>query len=156
MHGTCHWLINIVKGALQNTNLKIENPAKDKELKEGVTSLKILESAGKEASEMGVTVGDDVQLGEFKSTVTGIEKEDGGLVLKIADAYMGGNNNKMDTGEETTSETQTITEVSVFVKRENTRMEDPHAISIAFNLARLHETSGRTIAAVPAPDPAGP
>ncbi|OEU21277.1 TPR-like protein [Fragilariopsis cylindrus CCMP1102] len=39
-------------------------------------------------------------------------------------------------------------DLSVFVKRENSRMDDPHAISIAFNLARLHETSGRNLAAI--------
>ena len=144
--GTIRHEDNSMFFAFVDTTLKVENPAKDEEPKEGMTSLKILESAGKEASGLPFKVGDDVQVGEFTSTVTGIEKEDGGLVLKIADAYMGETNNKMDVDEE--EKAAAIAEVSVSVKRENRRMEDPHAISIAFNLARLHEASGKTLAAV--------
>ncbi len=138
-----------------DTSLKIENPAKDGELTEGVTSLKVLESGGKEASELAVKVGDDIKLGEsFTSKVASIEKEDSGLLLKIDDAYMGEakkeadkeNNMEEEKSDEATSEP--IVDVSVLVKRENSRMEDPHAISIAFNLARLHETSGRNLAAI--------
>ena len=140
-----------------NTNLKIENPAKDEELKEGVTSLKVLESEGKEVSELPIKVGDDVKLGaSFKSQVTSIEKEDFGLVLKIEDAYMGEtqsnvdkeNNKEKEDGTSNEATPDVILDISVFLKRENSRMDDPHAISIAFNMARLHETSGRNLAAI--------
>jgi len=136
------------------SNLKIENPLKDEKKKEGLTSLKILESEGKDASDLVVKVGDDIRLGEsFKSRVTDIKKEDKILVLHINHAY-NGEEKKADTGdkmEEVSKEepdAEIANDVSVLVKRENSRMEDPHAISIAFNLARLHETSGRNLAAI--------
>ncbi len=137
------------------TSLKIENPAKDGELKEGITAIKILESEGKEATDLAIKVGDDIKLGEsFSSTVASIDKEDSGLVLKIADAYMGeakkeeDKENAMEEEKVEEAAPEVIADVAVFVKRENSRMEDPHAISIAFNLARLHEASGRNLAAI--------
>lgn len=137
-----------------DSGVKIENPSKDEYLKEGVTSLKVLESAGKEASDLPVAVGDEIQLGEtFKTKIAGIDKEDTGLVLRIDDAYMGETKKENDKenkdGESNEPQkVESIADASVLVKRENSRMGDPHAISIAFNLARLHETSGRNIAAI--------
>ena len=137
-----------------DSNLKIENSLKDEEKKEGLTSLKVLQSEGKEASDLAVKVGDDIRLGEsFKSRVTDIKKGDKILVLHINHAYKGeekkeDTGDKMEEGSKEEPDTEIAHEVSVLVKRENSRMEDPHAISIAFNLARLHETSGRNLAAI--------
>jgi len=149
---------NIMFFGYVDSALKIENPSKDEELKEGVTSLKVLESGGKEASDLSVKVGDEIRLGEsFKSKVASIEKEDTGLALRIDDAYMGekkkenekeNKEEKEGESKDETPEPEVVMDVSVFVKRENSRMEDPHAISIAFNMARLHETSGRNLAAI--------
>ena len=128
-----------------DSNLKIENSLKDEEKKEGLTSLKVLQSEGKEASDLAVKVGDDIRLGEsFKSRVTDIKKGDKILVLHINHAYKGeekkeDTGDKMEEGSKEEPDTEIAHEVSVLVKRENSRMEDPHAISIAFNLARLHE-----------------
>lgn len=154
---------NIMFIGYVDTNLKIENPSKDENLKEGVTSLKILNSEGKEASELAVEVGDEIQLGvnTFTSKISSIDKEENGLVLRIDDAYMGEprkinndenkeNNNEesKETAQPETPEPEAVPDVSVLVKRENTRLEDPHAISIAFNMARLHETIGKNLAAI--------
>lgn len=135
-----------------DTHLTVEIPAKDSENNKGVTSLKILDSEGKEVADLAVKVGDDIRLGEsFGSRVVGIEKDGSNLVLQINDAYKGESKKEGEVDmmeEDPKGEESPEIVISVFVKRENSRMEDPHAISIAFNLARLHETAGRNLAAI--------
>ena len=151
--GTIRHKDNMIFFGYVDCDLKIKNPAKSEE-EDGATSLKVLQSEGKEESDLAVKIGDDIRLGEsFESRIVGIEKESTGLVLRIDDAYKG--EKKIDdeetkTDEETKegSDSKKNSDLSVFVKRENSRMDDPHAISIAFNLARLHETSGRNLAAI--------
>eukprot|EP00536_Pseudo-nitzschia_multiseries_P009800 jgi/Psemu1/201676/e_gw1.284.35.1 len=127
---------------------------------EGSNVLTIVASEGKQASDLAVKVGDDIQLGEdFHSRVVAIEPEGDVLVLKIEDSYKGQPppKPKTDTDENQPAEGDKDADkpepvapetVLVRVKRENSRMEDPLAISIAFNLARLHETAGRNLAAI--------
>jgi len=151
--GTIRHLDNKMFFGYFDCDLKIENPGKD-EGEKGVTLLKVLQSEGKEESDLVVKIGDDIRIGEsFDSRVAGIEKEGKGLALRIDNVYKEEKEKddedikiEEDTNEK--SDPEKNTDVSVFVKRENSRMDDPHAISIAFNLARLHETSGRTIAAI--------
>lgn len=38
--------------------------------------------------------------------------------------------------------------ITIFVKRENRRLDNPSAISIAFNMARLHEVAGRILPSI--------
>lgn len=128
-------------------DLEIESPGKLEDEK-GLSSLKISQSEEKKASELVLKVGDGIRLGEsFESKVIGIEKEDKGLVLILNNAYKG---EKKATTEERNidGENSETTNIPVFVQRENSRLDDPHAISIAFNLARLHETAGRNLAAI--------
>lgn len=62
------------------------------------------------------------------------------------------NDDKMDTSEDKDKADEIkkgeTKQVSMYIKRENRRLENQSAISIAFNLARLHEAAGRTLAAV--------
>jgi RNA polymerase-associated protein CTR9 len=157
-----------------DTQLKLEY----QESGEGTTSLKIVESGGKDASELPVRVGDHVRLGtSFESQVIEIEKEGDIFSVKIKDAFKGEKtegaaeskegekkteepkegeskeNDKMDESKDDANEAKETEfkekkAIALFVKRENHRLDKPSAISIAFNLARSHEAVGRTLAAV--------
>ena len=52
------------------------------------------------------------------------------------------------TTQEPAEELPPPTPLNFFFKRENKRLENPQAITIAFNIARVHENAGRTLAAV--------
>lgn len=81
--------------------------------------------------------GDHISLGEdFTTEVTELK----GKEMKVKDNFV-----LHDTGNEQESSEKKL---PLRVKRSNSRLSLPSAISIAFNLARLHEASGRTIAAV--------
>ena len=116
--------------------------------------------------------------GFFQSRLVEVAKEGDFLSLRIKDSYEGEKTDKeiaskdsekkksteagkesKESGEkdeskekdEKDSERSAPKEkkmVSLFVKRENRRLDNPSAITIAFNLARLHEAVGRTLAAV--------
>lgn len=143
-----------------DSQLKIEIPSTNStsEKDGGSTSLKIVGSEGKETSDLDIKIGDEIRLGStFESEIIGIEKESNTLVLSIKEAYNGetkeneGASNKEGESNKDSDDMETDTvvkEISVFVKRENNRLDDPVAISIAFNLARLHEATARTVAAV--------
>jgi len=146
-----------------DANVGVKNPwTKGEETKEeeeeekekGSKVLTIIESEGKKASDLAVQVGDDVKLGEdFTSRIVAVDEEGGVLVLKLEDAYKGQSKPETDENDEnddkpTEGSDEAPKAVAVLVKRENSRMEDPLAISIAFNLARLHETAGRNLAAI--------
>lgn len=87
-----------------------------------------------------VKVGDHVRLGEklFYSQVSSVKNGQ----IKLRQKYI-------PPKEEADSDTQMVQETErLFVKRANQRLANPSAVSVAFNLARLHEAAGRTIAAV--------
>ncbi|KAL3919817.1 MAG: hypothetical protein SGILL_003565 [Bacillariaceae sp.] len=132
----------------------IVNPLKGDD-EEGVKVLKVIGMAGKDASDLSVKAGDDIRVGEtFVTQVEAVEKDDGSLVLRINDSYKGEKKKKeddaMDVDGESKDESaqEDAKELSVSVKRENTRLSDPVALSIAFNMARLHEASGKPLAAI--------
>ncbi len=82
-------------------------------------------------------VGDHIRLGsDFESEVDEISGER----LKLKQKLM------VPVTELETS--KDVTKMKLFVKRTNERLSNPSAISITFNLARLHEAAGRTVAAV--------
>lgn len=84
-----------------------------------------------------VKVGDEIQLGdEFESVITALD----GSMVTIKDAF--------STSNEENSETPQPEAMALSVKRPNQRLRDPMAVSVAFNLARLHEAAGRIIPAV--------
>ena len=137
-------------------SLNVENPCKGEE--DGISSLAVLENNGKEPSDVALQPGDDIRLGaDFETKVEAVERGDGHLVLKIKDAYKGvkaqteTDGSKMDVdgeSKEEGKEAEDPKQISVFVKRENTRLSDPIAVSIAFNIARLHEAAGKPLAAI--------
>ncbi|KAG7357610.1 tetratricopeptide repeat protein [Nitzschia inconspicua] len=136
-----------------DSNITIANPRKGED-EEGVTTLSVLNSDGRSEEDLLLQPGDDIRInGAFETEIEAIQKGDGGLVLQIKDPYKGEKTQKekdesnMEVDGEM-KETDDPTEFSVFVKRENNRLKDPVAISIAFNLARLHEAAGRTLAAI--------
>eukprot|EP00529_Nitzschia_sp_RCC80_P007405 CAMPEP_0113498042 /NCGR_PEP_ID=MMETSP0014_2-20120614/30941_1 /TAXON_ID=2857 /ORGANISM="Nitzschia sp." /LENGTH=1322 /DNA_ID=CAMNT_0000391999 /DNA_START=94 /DNA_END=4062 /DNA_ORIENTATION=- /assembly_acc=CAM_ASM_000159 len=139
--------------------INIENPAADIALGEDGTKLvKVVQSSGTDPSTLPIKVGDDIRIGKsFESTVEKIEKENNTVVLSLKDPFSGekGESEKSSSDDKENSaagseeaEAPLEAELSVSVKRENARLDDPLAISIAFNLARLHETSGRILPAV--------
>ena len=86
---------------------------------------------------VALKVGDHVRLGDvFESEVDEIN----GQQLKLKQTFM-----VPETEEETPKDG---TKMKLSVKRTNERLGNPSAISVAFNLARLHEAAGRTVAAV--------
>lgn len=135
-------------------DMKIANPTAVDAGEEGTKSLKIVGSIGKEPSDLAIVVGDDVRVGEaFESTVESVKKEGDSLVLNIKDAFKGEKKaapEPCSEGKEgeAPEDQPNDAELTLYVKRENTRMDDPLAISIAFNLARLHEAAGRTLPAI--------
>jgi RNA polymerase-associated protein CTR9 len=127
-----------------DTELQLEKPP---ESEEGTTTLKIAESSGKEASSVPLRIDDHIRLGKsFESQIVEIASEDGSLVLKIKKPYKEEKDEENEDRENEAKEENRS--IPLFVKRENHRLDSPKAISIAFNLARLHETGGRTLAAV--------
>ena len=97
----------------------------------------VLEVVGDAAiSALSVKVGDHVRIGStFESEVLSIESSEGVILITV-------------TGEWKALEGESETTSKLFVKRGNKRLDKPKAISIAFNLARLHEAVGRTLAAI--------
>ena len=89
-------------------------------------------AAGVEA--IGLQAGDDLSLspGGIEATVTEVSKSDDGTVLLVLKDAI---DCPAPTGQ-------------LAVKRSNGRLRNPSSISIAFNLARLHEASGRIIPAI--------
>lgn len=83
-----------------------------------------------------IKVGDHVRIGkEFESEVIDVSE----TILKLKDGY---------APSSTDEESQDALPMILFVKRTNKILSKFSAISIAFNVARLHEATGRTIAAI--------
>ena len=136
-----------------DTALKLTPPAGISD--EGTTSLKVSSSIGTEVSSLPIRVGDHVRVGDaFETRIVEINSVDEGIEIKMKDAYKGSNKDKEDKeneekqGDGEESQEGTTKDLPLHVKRENRRLEKPAAISIAFNLARLHEAVGRTLASV--------
>ena len=110
-----------------STNVRAEAAAG-----EGGRTLRVVSSAAGMAA-VGLRAGDDVSFGKgIEGTVTEVAEGDDGairLVLKAA----------VDLPAPA---------CQLAVKRSNGRLRHPLAVSIAFNLARLHEAAGRTIPAI--------
>lgn len=80
-----------------------------------------------------VKIGDQIRIGNiFTTQVLNVN----GKKITVKNKYV-----DSETGS-------TLVQHTIFVRRGNGRLGNASAISIAFNIARLHETAGRTIAAV--------
>ena len=93
----------------------------------------IVASSQADVESLGVKEGDDISLeGEIETAIREISKgDDGAIHIVVKD--------NIDL---------IALESKVSVKRGNGRLENPSSISISFNLARLHESSGRMVAAI--------
>lgn len=105
---------------------------------DGKSVLKIVDVSETDLPSLAVSVGDHIKLKEnFYSVIESVTVKDGSVILTAKDSF-----DPMETPEETEGP------LSVFVKRENNILKIPAAITIAFNLARLHEATGCTMAAI--------
>lgn len=144
-----------------DTTLQVQYEASE----EGTTSLKVTNADGKKATDIGLLSGDHVRVGEsFESQVVNIVEDGDTMTLELKDPLKTdkpkpkakeskeGDTDEAKEGEskenESNEEAQGKKVATLFVKRENGRLDQASAISIAFNLARLHEVVGRTLAAV--------
>ncbi len=113
----------------------------------GTSSVTVTNSNGKDASVLGLVVGDYVKIGDsFESQIVTIDIE-GSFKIELKDKLtkikpVEVEGDTMDTDDEPTKT------AALFVRRENSRLDHAPAISVVFNLARLHEVVGRTLAAV--------
>jgi RNA polymerase-associated protein CTR9 len=105
---------------------------------DGKSVMKILDVSETNLPSLAVSVGDHIKLkDDFFSVIESITAKDGSVILTTKDSF-----DPMETPEESKEP------LSVFVKRENNILKIPAAITIAFNLARLHEVTGCTMAAI--------
>jgi RNA polymerase-associated protein CTR9 len=89
-------------------------------------------------------VGDHVRLGDsFESEIIEITDENDSLSVQISDTFI-----PPSASSESEEDTVETTPVPLAIKRENGRLANPPALTIAFNIARLHEAAGNTIAAI--------
>lgn len=142
-----------------DTSLQVEYT----ESEEGTNTFTI---TNKSETDLNVAVGDKVRVGEsFESTLEKIDEEDEKVILHLKDTLKTskkaedskeGENEPTDPEGESKAQESASTPAekekkvvsALYVVRENRRLDRPSAISIAFNLARLHEAAGRTLAAI--------
>jgi tetratricopeptide (TPR) repeat protein len=93
------------------------------------------------ASDFVVAISDRIRLGtEMYGEVTGVKMNDGRVQIELkphkSHAASDSSSNEENSG------------LPLFVMRENLLLHIPQATTIAFNVARLHEATGETIAAI--------
>lgn len=114
---------------------------------EGTSDFKITSKV--DDKDLLVAVGDHVRIGDvFESIVSEIDKSGDEIVLKLRDSMKKESDSDQPDDGDNEQKEESKEVAPLFVKRENNRLNEPAAISIAFNLARLHEVVGRTLAAV--------
>jgi RNA polymerase-associated protein CTR9 len=113
-----------------DTGLTIEPPTA-----EGSATLKV-------TGDCTLKVGDHVQIGD--SLFTEIVKVSAGEI-KVKEAFLPPTPSETEAPDEVAED---VPPIKVSVKRENKRLDNPQAITIAFNIARVHETAGTPLAAI--------
>jgi RNA polymerase-associated protein CTR9 len=92
--------------------------------------------------------GDHVRLGDtFISLVVQVNKKGASTTLVVKEAFLppSAEAEPAEGSEEAPSQPMSV---QFHVKRQNRLLENPKAITIAFNIARVHENAGNTVAAV--------
>lgn len=102
---------------------------------EGRTTWKISNSFH-ESSSLPIRAGDRIRIGSQFSTIVTV-LDDISSSFEVKDEYEAPEDSENDSSP-----------LSVFVIRENQILKVPEAITVAFNIARLHEARGRTLAAI--------
>ena len=110
-----------------DTDIRVESTAGDDK------TILIVSSSQNDIKSIGVKIGDDISL-------------DGGIETKIKEVSKGDDGTIHVTLEDEVDLENCKSTLSV--KRCNGRLRNTNSISIAFNLARLHESSGRIVPAV--------
>ncbi len=112
------------------SNLKVVPPREH-----ALSMLKISEGSALSST---IRIGDHIRLGDTFETVVA-EIVNDGECIRLEDPCPA-----FPQAEEEKDQMS----VAVFVKRENRRLDNPSAISVAFNMARLHEVSGRILPSI--------
>lgn len=94
--------------------------------------LKLTVSGSADVDSLGIKAGADVSIGnDVEATISEVVKGDDGVTHLVVEAGVA-----------------VPSEQEVSIKKSNKRLRNTSAISVAFNLARLHESAGRVIPAV--------
>lgn len=97
---------------------------------EGDESKLLVSGSAHDLDSLGIKAGADISIGDAETTISEFVTEDGATQLVIK------------------TNVSIPSEQEISVKRSNNRLRNTAAISVAFNLARLHESAGRVIPAV--------
>lgn len=122
------------------TNIKIVMPPP-----EGSTKLTVVESKDSESdSDMSrLKVGDHISLEEtFETVIVAINENKTEIIIEEAFRPP----EKSNDGDG--MDVDVSNKASLYVKKGNKRLQIPSAITVAFNLARLHEAAGNILAAI--------
>jgi RNA polymerase-associated protein CTR9 len=123
-----------------DTGLKVAKP----EDEAGTDVLKIISMNDRSVSKL--KSGDHIKLSEdFKTEVKELVKEGESFLLHVTDKFVPPQTKKEPEDGDTETPHDTF---DILVKRSTPLLGYPVAVTIAFNLARLHEDAGRSIAAV--------
>jgi RNA polymerase-associated protein CTR9 len=124
-----------------DSKLKVEAKTKEKTAGEDVeeveedshtTVLKVVGSGEADFASLSVKEGDVVRVADlFVSSIVQIETTADSISITLKDGF------KVFDGE-----------LALLVKRENSILDVPEAVTVAFNIARLHEVQGRILAAI--------
>lgn len=117
-----------------DSDLKVEPVEVD-----GASFLKVLDVAESDIQSLNVVTGDHIKLQEdFQSEIKAITSKDGSVFIELTEAFV-----PMETSDD-----DGTPPIRLFVMRENKLLDLPEAMTIAFNLACLHQAMGRTTAAI--------
>ena len=103
--------------------------------------LKLLNAKQSDIDVMFLSVGDHIQLDNmFETEIVTIDVSESGVEIEFKDVY--------DPMIEKENDEAATTTVPIAVKRENNLFDIAEATTVAFNIARLHEASGKILAAI--------
>ena len=132
-----------------------DDEMKDEEKQKGYKSFHLKSPENKSNPHSNLKSGDHIRIGQtFITEVISLKPIDGEnpddlMAIEIKDTFYP-EPIKTDTDDDNTEQPETNKIYPVFVKKGNKRLSNPSAITIAFNIARLHETVGndRVLAAI--------
>ena len=92
-----------------------------------------------------ISAGEHILLGEhFQTTIESVDSGTDCILLRLADDFVSAETDENDANSEVTRTKR----LRLKVKRENRLLDMPNATTVVFNIARLHEATGRTLAAI--------
>jgi len=101
--------------------------------------MKVITPSGADVATLALRSGDHIRLNkDFASVIVKVDNSDGVTSIELRDEYSPSEN--VEDGRSGP--------LTVFVTRENRYLEIPEAMTVAFNVARLHEATGRILASI--------